>query len=84
MSRMSVLRKRRKALLKWSNGDYKEEVLNTDLDGRILPDKKEWGYGVECTINGHFICAPDRNRFDAIYAAWDCAKWVLTLEPFEG
>ena len=81
MNRKSVLRKRRKDLIRWSNGTFKEYVLNLDEDDEIIPDRKEWGYHVEATVNGWRICAPDRNRWEAIYAAWDCAKWCLNRPP---
>ena len=82
MNRKSVMRKRRKDLLRWSKGEYKESVLNLDMDDKIIPDRKQWGYCVECNVNGYSIGAPDRTRFEAIYAAWDCAKWALTQPNF--
>lgn len=72
--RTRVIRKRRKEILRHCT-DFKEEALNRDDDGMLFP-KKDRGYCVEFKVNGFGCSCPDRNRFEAMYAAVDCARWL--------
>lgn len=86
MNRKSVLRNRRRDLMRWSNGTFKETVLKYEPDSEALPKllpKKKWCYEVCCEINGYRVFAADETRWDAIYLAWDCARWAIKEPEFD-
>ena len=60
----------------------KVEVLNKDDDGKKYPNKKDWGYCIEATVNGYHICCPDRSWYEAWKAMLDCARWSMTEPTF--
>ena len=61
----------------------REEILNKDDDGSIIPDKKEWGYCIECEVNGWHINAADDSWYEAYKGAYWCAKWAMEQPPRE-
>lgn len=79
MNRKSVTRGRRKNLLRLGT-DFKEEPLVRFDDGTKMP-KRMRGYWVEVTVESFKIYVSDRSRFNAMQAAWECAKWATTQIP---
>ena len=59
------------------------EVLNKNEDGTIDPDKRNWGYAVYCTVNGHRISSYDDSWYGAWQGAVYSARTVMTMPEFK-
>lgn len=80
--RKRIIRRLRKNLMRLGT-ITREEILNKEDDGSIVLDKKEWGYCVECEVNGWHISAPDDSWYEAYKGAYWCAKWAMKQPPRE-
>ena len=80
MNRKRKIRHLRKNIMKLGK-ITRIEVLKED-DGIIWP-KKDWGYCVECVVNGYKITAPDDSWYQAYKGAYEAASWASEQEPFK-
>ena len=58
------------------------EVLNKDDDGIVCPDRKDWGYVVDCTVNGYSISSYGNNWYEAWQGAVYSARWAVEQPLF--
>ena len=80
MNRKCRAKQIRKSILKMGT-IIREEILNKDDDGTVIPNKKEWGYSVEAIVNGWRITAPDDCWYQAYKGCLEAAKWAMEQKP---
>ena len=76
-----LIRRWRKEILRCGT-ITRTEILNKDEDGAVYPDRREWGYVVECNVNGYSIGSYGQNWYEAWQGAAYSARWAVEQPPF--
>ena len=81
--KLRLIRRWRKEIRKLGKITRTEILNKDDDDTTILSDKREWGYVVDCTINGYTISSYGQNWYEAWRGAVYSARWAVKQAPFE-